>query len=112
MDPRLVYRNKGPYQRPGGTFDHKLVSTEAEQADALDSGWFDTLPQALDANPDTAAPTRAELETKALELGIKFDGRTGDRKLGAAIEAALAPGAEIVVESPPILEAEHSDDLV
>ena len=38
---------------------------------------------------DESAPTRAELEQKATELGIKFDGRTSDKRLLARIEAAL-----------------------
>ena len=36
-----------------------------------------------------APPTRAELEAKAIELGIKFDGRTKDKKLGQLIEDKL-----------------------
>lgn len=92
MDPRLVYRNGGPHQRPNGSFDYKLVSTEAERAAAIDDGWFDSLPEAINGEQaiDEGAPTRAELEAKATELDIKFDGRTTDRKLSAAIEAALA----------------------
>jgi len=39
---------------------------------------------------DNAAPTRAELEQKATELGIKFDGRTGDKTLLKRIEEALS----------------------
>ena len=38
---------------------------------------------------DDAPPTRLELETKAKELGIKFDGRTSDRKLGILIQEKL-----------------------
>lgn len=38
---------------------------------------------------EDAPPTRAELETKATELGIKFDGRTKDKKLGQLIQDAL-----------------------
>ena len=38
---------------------------------------------------DNASPTREELEQKATELGIKFDGRTSDKRLLARIEAAL-----------------------
>lgn len=37
----------------------------------------------------TAPPTREELELKATELGVKFDGRTPDKKLGEQIAAAL-----------------------
>jgi len=62
----------------------------------LADGWFATLPEAIDANDkpvvksdDTAPPTRKELEAKAKELGIKFDKKTTDAELGAAITAAL-----------------------
>ena len=40
--------------------------------------------------PDDAPPTRAELEAKANELGIRFDGRTKDKKLGQLIADRLA----------------------
>ena len=39
---------------------------------------------------DGAAPTRAELEAKATELGIRFDGRTKDKKLGQLIQDKLS----------------------
>lgn len=39
--------------------------------------------------PDDAPPTREELEQKATELGIKFDGRTTDKKLAAKIAEAV-----------------------
>ncbi len=38
---------------------------------------------------ENAPATRAELEKKASELGLKFDGRTTDKRLGEKIEAAL-----------------------
>ena len=41
------------------------------------------------AAPDDAPPTREELEQKATELGLKFDGRTSDKRLLARIETAL-----------------------
>lgn len=34
---------------------------------------------------DNAAPTRAELEQKAKELGIKYDGRWSDKRLASVI---------------------------
>lgn len=44
---------------------------------------------------DDAAPTREELEAKATELGIRFDGRTKDKKLGQLIQDRLsAPTGE------------------
>ena len=36
-----------------------------------------------------SAPTREEMSIKARELGIKFDGRTSDKKLNLLIETAL-----------------------
>ena len=47
----------------------------------------DDLPVVLD---DDAAPTRAELEAKADELGIKVDKRWSDKTLGEKIAAALS----------------------
>jgi uncharacterized membrane protein len=38
---------------------------------------------------ENAPATRAELEQKANELGVKFDGRTNDKRLSEKIEAAL-----------------------
>jgi hypothetical protein len=43
-----------------------------------------------EAPEDNAAPTRAELEAKATELGIRFDGRTKDKKLGQLIADRLS----------------------
>ena len=43
---------------------------------------------------DDVPPTRAELEAKATELGIRFDGRTRDKKLGQLIQDRLS-------EQPP-----------
>jgi hypothetical protein len=42
------------------------------------------------APQDDASPTRAELEAKATDLGIKFDGRTKDKKLGQLIQDQLS----------------------
>lgn len=39
---------------------------------------------------DDTAPTREELESKATELGIRFDGRTKDKKLGQLIQDRLS----------------------
>lgn len=43
--------------------------------------------------PDDAPPTRVEMEAKATELGIKFDGRTSDARLMAKISDALRAAA-------------------
>lgn len=50
------------------------------------------LPVVIESEPisEDAAPTRAELEAKATELGIRFDGRTKDKKLGQLIQDRLS----------------------
>ena len=49
-------------------------------------GWKQPVPVLV---IEDAPPTRAELETKAKELGIRFDGRTRDKKLGQLIQDRL-----------------------
>jgi hypothetical protein len=97
--PTLVYKGKGPHSRAGGTYDYAAVNGQTDLDSKLADGWFATLPEAIDAqdkpvevakSDDTAPPTRKELETKAKELAIKFDKKTTDAELSAAITAALA----------------------
>lgn len=95
--PTLVYKGHGPHSRAGGTYDYAAVSDQTDLDAKLADGWFATLPEAIDAHDkpvvksdDTAPPTRKELETKAKELAIKFDKKTTDAELSAAITAALA----------------------
>jgi hypothetical protein len=102
--PRMLYKVGGPHEIHGGKFDYIVVSSEAEQDEALAAGWHLSTPEAVAAGGkaavkveavaatetgDEAPPTRAELEAKAKELGIEFDGRTNDAKLGAKIAAKL-----------------------
>lgn len=62
------------------------VANDEEKDAALADGWFLTVPEALAGKAeDNSVPTREELELKATELGIKFDGRTTDAKLGKLI---------------------------
>ena len=67
------------------------VPVAAAPASAVDVS--DDLPVVVgdehDANDD-APPTRAELEAKAAELGVKVDKRWSDKTLGERIESALA----------------------
>ena len=87
--PRLVYRKNGK------EVIHESANDESQFDELIASGWFENVPDALAGkNPekvidDNAPPTRAELETQAKAMGIKFDGRTTDAKLLAAIESAL-----------------------
>ena len=89
--PRLVYKSADKYQ----------LAADLETFDSLVSaGWFATVPDAIagktapavatpepDLGPvdEVSAPTRAELEQRATELGIKFDGRNSDKKLADLI---------------------------
>lgn len=78
--------------KPIDGINHRLLREQAEaaaQAQAQAVEPVDTAPE------DEAAPTREELEAKAKELGIRFDGRTGDKKLGQLIQDRLsAPTGE------------------
>lgn len=102
FEPTIVYRVPGPHWGPmGKTYDYKGIHSAEELNDALADGWFLTILDAIDppkvesfsvdvvSEDDNKPPTRAELEEKARELKIKFDGRTSDAKLAANIEAAL-----------------------
>lgn len=103
----IVYKTPGPHQRPGGTFDYKGTSNAEEHEEALKSGWFPSLAEAvagkldekkveapvdtgeLETLGDAAPPTRPELEQKAKELGISFNKKTTDEQLVKLIEKAL-----------------------
>lgn len=97
--PRLVYRSAN---------SHRLARDKAEFEQLRADGWFASVPEAIKGEhadappvapveiqdqavtePDNAPPTRAELEAKATELGIKFDGRTTDKKLVEMIHTAM-----------------------
>ena len=111
-----LYKVPGKIRLKSGTSYSVLeVFDKRSLANSLDRGWHPTLeaavaaskgitpkeaPQAaaiveaeapvVDTVPeDNAPPTRAELEEKARELGVKFDGRTGDKLLLRRINEAL-----------------------
>jgi len=95
--PTLVYKGHGSHSRAGGTYDYTDATNQEDLEAKLADGWFATLPEAIDAHDkpvvkseDNDPPTRKELETKAKELGIKFDKKTTDAELSDAITAALA----------------------
>jgi len=109
--PALVYKATGKHVRPNGTYDFTGVSNAEDLAQKLSEGWFESLDAAVEAlkpktfaeipvseaakpvsEPvldDNAPPTRQELEAKATELGIKFDGRYSDKRIASLIEEAL-----------------------
>lgn len=105
--PRLVYLSANK---------HTLVNDQAEFDAAIKAGWYATVPEcpsgAADCPPtteesesmnenetdadvedpeeDIPEPTREELEEKARELGIGFNGNTKDETLLKKIEEVLA----------------------
>jgi hypothetical protein len=86
-------KNKKPVKvrkpsKPIDGINHRLL---AEQAAAAESQAQAQAQEVLDIEPiDDSAPTREELEAKATELGIRFDGRTKDKKLGQLIQDRLS----------------------
>lgn len=101
--PTIVYKCPGIHQCPGSTYSYKGAADDAELGALLADGWCRTLPDALGGKlvedaaeepGDDFAPTREELEAKAEELGIKFDGRTTDAGLLRRIAAELDPESE------------------
>lgn len=91
----MVYKHPGKHKIHGDKFDYKVVSGEEEGGEselelALEDGWFLTTTEAKDGTPsDDQAPTRAELEAKAVGLGISFPINIGDKKLLEKINEAL-----------------------
>lgn len=113
--PCLVFKMPGTVYSPKGAHKFAQARTQEELDRFLADGWFLTLDEAAEAMPeidltphrkhrkiilkrqvkpaksedDILPPTRAEMEIKAEELGIKFDGRTSDKKLLERITEAL-----------------------
>ena len=94
--PRTLYRKPTEGRIPLAL----LVQSEAEHQAAKANGWKDSV---LDINEDAESvpgdsidefspPTRDEIESKARELGIRFNKRTSDEALLDRIESALARG--------------------
>lgn len=86
-------KNKKPVKvrkpsKPIDGINHRLL---AEQAAAAEAQAQAQAQEVVDIEPiDDSAPTREELEAKATELGIRFDGRTKDKKLGQLIQDRLS----------------------
>lgn len=80
--------------KPIDGINHRLLAQQAAAAAAAQAQEVQDVATTTDPEDD-AAPTRAELEAKATELGIRFDGRTRDKKLGQLIQDKLsAPTGE------------------
>lgn len=72
--------------KPIDGINHRLLREQAEKAAKAEEVLI-VEPEVI--NDDIALPTREELELKANELGIRFDGRTKDKKLGQLIQDRL-----------------------
>jgi len=85
-------KNKKPVKvrkpsKPIDGINHRLLREQAETEAQVAATVVESEPESVD---DEAAPSREELETKATELGIRFDGRTKDKKLGQLIQDRLS----------------------
>jgi len=110
FEPTIVYKDGGPYQRRGGTFDTLAVTTQEDLDEKLANGWYshpdeisakavatlssDSPAADVKAPESKDAPTRDELKLKATELGIEFAANISDKKLRELIEAKLAEQAK------------------
>lgn len=95
--PTLVYKTPGNHRfRNGKTYRYISVANEDELNRAIADGWVKSKEDAIygikEEPVSDAPPTREEMETKAKQLGLKFDGRTSDKKLLTIITEALEKG--------------------
>jgi hypothetical protein len=101
--PVFVYRCPGAHFGPiGTTYESTVANDEKEFSNLLANGWSESLIKAVDTflspaklvedleeSADNSPITRDELELKAREIGVKFDGRTTDALLLKRIENAI-----------------------
>jgi hypothetical protein len=92
--PRMLLRVGTAVELDSGRYDWRIVS-EAEYQQAIADGWHldqyaakdaDSHPADLNASGEV---TRQEMEAKAKELGLKFDGRTSEKRLMSMIDEAV-----------------------
>lgn len=94
----MVYKCPGPLERAGGTYAQMCVEDDAKFVEAIDSGWHQDMLDAINppepqATEDNGPATRAEMEIKAKDIGLKFDGRTSNARLLKMIEEAIRGAA-------------------
>jgi len=86
-------KNKKPVKvrkpsKPIDGINHRLLREQAEAQAKIKAAE----PVEATVPDEDAPPTREELEAKATELGIPFNGRTSDKKLSGLIATALQQG--------------------
>lgn len=111
--PNLVYKSPGPHYCRGKKFGYRAVNDSAELQAAIaegyyptpelaiakpddfdweqyaeESGWIEPEPE-VEPPADDEPPSREELEAKADQLGISYNGNTKDATLMKHIETAL-----------------------
>ena len=90
--PVFVYRCPGAHFGPiGTTYESTVANDEKEFSNLLANGWSESLIKAVDTflSPAKLVEDLEELELKAREIGVKFDGRTTDALLLKRIENAI-----------------------
>ena len=95
--PKMLYKHGGNLETNDGRYSYVIVADPDEQEEKVSEGYFLSMAEAKEAvkekpkapENDNAPPTRDELETKAKDLNVKFDGRTSDKKLLDQINEAL-----------------------
>lgn len=91
IEPTMLYKWPGSHNIHNDKFDYVIVDI-SDVNGYINAGWSLTTEGAKNAgvkHDDHASPTRAELEQKATELGIKLHGRMTDKTIEQLIEARL-----------------------
>lgn len=96
--PRMVYRAGGNVLLESGAYSTRIVEDQAELKAALAEGWhLDQYAARGAVEPvkaeDQTPLTRADLEAKAIDIGVDFDRRWGDKRLAQAIADKLSAAA-------------------
>lgn len=103
MFSEILYRGYGPHQRKGGGFSTLGVSSESAYAEALASGWYRTLPEAISAHDGMPAPaaqpiTKEDDHVESLQNTEPEKEATSDEDAASVIEpvtAGIIPRAEL-----------------
>jgi hypothetical protein len=87
--PRFMCRKGGSWELETGMYSVRTVADQTEAKQALAEGWlFSQYDEPANDEAPQAAPTRAQLEARAKELGLTWHHKTGDKKLAEMIAAA------------------------
>ncbi len=69
MFPRYVFKDKGPYSREGGTYDSLLVANQNQYDRAIEGGWAEDIPAAINrAVPIAPEPSHPDTEPQEEDL--------------------------------------------